>query len=652
MRLIKISIGNINTTVGAFRSNTDKAIAQAKVMGDRAATVGVFSEQVISGYPAEDLVEWQEFVASQVRELHRFAKDTEMFCPVFVLGLAVGDSGNIYNAAAVIHRGKILGIVPKEKLPTYGVFYERRTFSAGFAGLRSEISGIPFGDLIFSFPFGTMAVEICEDIWSPDGPMRRRSYSGAELIVNISASPWRAGVADTRRAIVATRAADNVAAVVYANQVGGNDSLVFDGGGFVNQAGRMIGEAPRWREGVSDFYLDLDRITRLRRENTTWRSDCEAFLKSEKATAKIDGGDGPLPNHESFRYPTPKSKSFFMSSDEPVRNPRHEYFDDLMEAMIAGLAGYFEKTKAFERIGIALSGGKDSALTLLVAHSYAVRRFAHLPEPERRAKLKDFIHCVSMPTRFNSEETKTLARELSEDLGVTFVEAPIEAAYNEGLALLKAMHSGEIPAITLQNIQPRIRGSAMWNWTNATRGMWLQTGNMSEKAVGYTTVGGDLMGAYSLIGNMPKTVVIELLRHLAGRYESRALKRLLETRASAELEADQEDEKDLMPFPVLDACYALFAEEKLMPYEVYKVLRGMWSDSELSAMRSDFTPALLKEWVIRFVKLFRASIFKWVQSPQAVHLSSLDLDRERALQLPVVQSPEWLALEELEKLEV
>jgi NAD+ synthase (glutamine-hydrolysing) len=189
----------------------------------------------------------------------------------------------------------------------------------------------------------------------------------------------------------------------------------------------------------------------------------------------------------------------------------------------------------------------------------------------------------------------------------------------------------------LQNIQARIRGKRMWDWSNATGGMWLQTGNMSEKAVGYTTIGGDMMGAYSLLGNAPKTVIIELIKHLNyTTFNSDALNRLTASTASAELAEDQADEEDLMPFSVLDACYALFVGEKMTPEEVVYVIIQMFPD---------YKPGQIEEWVARFVKLFRQSIFKWVQAPESVHLGSLDLDRERALQLPVVQSAEWLQTE-------
>jgi NAD+ synthase (glutamine-hydrolysing) len=255
-----------------------------------------------------------------------------------------------------------------------------------------------------------------------------------------------------------------------------------------------------------------------------------------------------------------------------------------------------------------------------------------------------------MPTHFNSETTKGIARKLAEELGVTFREIPIEDAFEREAKATEAMLSpGEtLTPLARQNIQARIRGMRMWNWANASRGMWLQTGNMSEKAVGYTTIGGDLMGAYSLLGNLPKTIVIRLLDYLREKHRFEALEELMKTEASAELAENQEDERDLMPFPVLDACFALFAGEKMMPVDLYRAIRAMWTDEELRKMRPDYRPGMLKDWVKRFCRLFVGSIFKWVQAPQAVHLGVLDLDRERALQIPVVQSPEWLEIDAID----
>ena len=185
MRLAKLAVASISPTVGAVRSNVDRLIVMAREMADANVTIAAFPEQVVGGYPPEDLVQWPGFLIGQRRELERFAAATQHAATVYVIGLAVSANDQIFNTAAVVHRGRIVGLVPKEKLPTYNVFYEGRTFSRGGPGLSLDADGIPFGDYRFQFDFGDLAVEVCEDAWSPDGPMRRRCYSGSEIVVKI-----------------------------------------------------------------------------------------------------------------------------------------------------------------------------------------------------------------------------------------------------------------------------------------------------------------------------------------------------------------------------------------------------------------------------------------------------------------------------------
>ena len=251
MRLLKLGIANVNTTVGAVESNTDTMIALAAAMAQQDVGVACFSEQVIGGYPPEDLVQWRGFLASQRVQLERFAAATAKSPLVSVVGLLAPVGGQIFNVAAVVHGGDVLGLVPKEKLPSYNVFYEGRTLSRGSAYLSLEADDYLLGDFVFDFDFGRLAVEVCEDAWSPVGPMRRRCYSGAELVINVSASPYRVGIAETRREMLATRSADNEVTLAYANAVGAQDGLIYDGGGYVFQNGRRELVAPRFREGFS-----------------------------------------------------------------------------------------------------------------------------------------------------------------------------------------------------------------------------------------------------------------------------------------------------------------------------------------------------------------------------------------------------------------
>ncbi|MFO0666529.1 MAG: NAD(+) synthase [Polyangiaceae bacterium] len=631
MRLVRIALANVNTTVGATRSNGEKLADAAKKAAAGGATLALFPEQALGGYAPEDLVQWESFVAAQWNELELFAEKTAALATIFAVGLSVLSGAHVYNAAALVHEGRILGLVPKEKLPTYNVFYEARTFARGMAGLRREVHGVPFGDLVFTFDFGTIALEVCEDVWSPEGPMRRRAHAGAELVCNLSASPFRLYVDETRREMLATRSADNQATVAYVNLVGANDGLIFDGGGLVFQNGRRLLEAPRFSEQITMVTVDLDRTRRLRRENTTWRAEQEAADQGSVVSVV------PCPGktqRDGLVYPAPMHKSFFLPGPEARADGRSAFCETLLDALALGVGDYFEKTKAFRTIGVSLSGGRDSLLCLLIARRYVDRRY---PEAEREAKAAELLRAFYMPSRYSSAETRAAAEEAARNVGAPFVVLPIDEAFEqELLEAEKMLQPGEtVTAAARQNVQARIRAERMWTWANSSGGLFLQTSNMSEKAVGYTTIGGDMEGALSVIANVPKTVVNYVLDYLLEKEKltaHRGIALTLQKPASAELADDQEDEKDLMPFPVLDACFALYAGEKMAPSEVLAVL---------SVMFPDMASATLETWVRRFARLFATSIYKWVQTPLSLHVGNLDLDRERALQLPVVQSSEW-----------
>jgi NAD+ synthase (glutamine-hydrolysing) len=635
MRLAKLAVASVSPTVGAVRSNVSRLIAVAKEMADAHVTIGAFPEQAIGGYPPEDLVQWPGFLVGQRRELERFAKETSASQTVYVIGLAVTAGGQIFNAAAVVHRGRIAGVVPKEKLPTYNVFYEGRTFSRGGPGLALDWDGVPLGDYRFQFDFGDVAVEVCEDAWSPDGPMRRRCYSGAEIVVNVSTSPYRMGVDSTRREMLATRAADNQALLLYANAVGGQDGLIYDGGGFIFQNGRLVFEAPRFAEGWWSTIVDLDRTRRLRMENTTWRSDCEAF-RLEGETVPVITVEGKTADNSSFKYPGPDGGNFFLPASAKAtawqadaRDARDRALDDLFEALAVGVKSYYEKTGAFTSLGIALSGGRDSMLTLLVAW-----RAAQLIKPQNAQTAPTIpIYAFYMPSKHSGGDTKQAATVLAEELGVSLQTIPIHDAIERETQATVEMLGGEQPTeLTRQNIQARIRGQRMWNWANSSGALFLQTGDMSEKAVGYTTIGGDLEGALSVIANVPKTVVIALLERLEVRYGFKGVSATLHTAPGPELADKQVAEHELMPFPILDACLHLYAGEKMSPDDVGVALQSLFPD---------YPAARLTGWAAQFTKLFSQSIYKWVQSPLSLHVGSLDLDRERALQMPVVQRNEW-----------
>jgi NAD+ synthase (glutamine-hydrolysing) len=268
-------------------------------------------------------------------------------------------------------------------------------------------------------------------------------------------------------------------------------------------------------------------------------------------------------------------------------------------------------------------------LCLWIARRWIDRRYgADAPK-----KAGEILRAFFMPSRYSSAETKLAAEVAAKELGSPFSIVSIDDAFERELVAIEAMlQPGEkLSALARQNAQARVRAERMWTWANSASGLFLQTSNMSEKAVGYTTIGGDLEGALSVIANVPKTVVNYLLDYLLETTNSEAIRLTLKKAPSAELADNQEDEKDLMPFPVLDACFLLYAGEKMSTGEVKAALTAMFPEH---AGKTD-------AWADRFGRLFTASIYKWVQAPLALHVGNLDLDRERALQLPVVQKTEW-----------
>ena len=303
-------------------------------------------------------------------------------------------------------------------------------------------------------------------------------------------------------------------------------------------------------------------------------------------------------------------------------DPRDGALDDLFEALAIGVQSSYKKNGAFKSLGIALSGGRDSMLTLLGSW-----RAAQL------IKGGTTISAFDMPSKHSGGDTKQAATVLAEELGVTLRTIPIHDAVEREIQATVDMLGGEpLTELTRQNVQARIRGQRMWNWANSSGALFLQTGDMSEKAVGYTTIGGDLEGALSVIANVPKTVVIALLERLEARFGFKGVSATLHTEPGPELADKQVAENELMPFPVLDACLHLYAGEKMSPADIGIALKSLFPD---------YPADQLTAWAHRFTKLFSQSIYKWVQSPLSLHVGSLDLDRERALQMPVVQKNEW-----------
>lgn len=318
-------------------------------------------------------------------------------------------------------------------------------------------------------------------------------------------------------------------------------------------------ETPRFREGFAAAVVDVDRTTRSRREASTWRSDLEAFRRTERIVPAMRIAAATA-DRSRLAYPAPPAGSTFFlpSAAVPAMSPRDELLDDIFEVLALGVADYHRKVGVFTSIGVALSGGRDSLLTLLVAWRALGLLHPGLAADALRDEARTRLFTFYMPTRFSSEATRGAAARISEELGATFTIVPIEQAFERELEATRATlgeDGAPLTPLTEQNVQARIRGSRMWSWANTSGALFLQTGNMSEKAVGYTTVGGDLEGAFSVIANLPETVVIALLERLERRFGFEGIRMTLATTASPELAASQSSEAELMPFEVLAAEY-------------------------------------------------------------------------------------------------
>ncbi|MCU1282908.1 MAG: synthetase, partial [bacterium] len=293
-----------------------------------------------------------------------------------------------------------------------------------------------------------------------------------ELDVNVSASPYRLGVVDTRREMLCTRAGDNQCVVAYAALVGANDNLVFDGGGYVAQNGRLVHSAPRFREGFSAVTVDLDRTARLRREITTWRTDQESFAAVAPKIVHVKVTE-PTADRSHLRYPAPAHQSFFLPRPSAPPQPRVEFCEDLLDALAMGVGDYFTKIGAFRTIGVALSGGRDSLLCLIVAHRWALRAGRNP---------REVLRAFFMPTRYSSKETQAAAVAAARDMDVPLEIVSIDEAFESELkAIEKMLQPGEsLTTMARQNVQARLRAERMWTWSNCAAGLFLQTSNLSE----------------------------------------------------------------------------------------------------------------------------------------------------------------------------
>jgi NAD+ synthase (glutamine-hydrolysing) len=512
---VRIGLAQIDAVVGDLDGNaplTADGIGAAREAG---AQLVLFPELAVTGYPPEDLLLKEHFLAAARATLERIAAR----CTDVVALVGFPERGDdVYNAAALCADGAVQAVYRKMHLPNYGVFDEVRYFQRGPGPALFELDGVKIG------------VTICEDIWRPGTPETEEALAGATLIVNLSASPYSVGKAARRERMVGQRAADTLAAFAFCALVGGQDELIFDGGSFVcDHEGTVVARAPQFAEHLLICDVDPQAAASARLRDTRQRPAARDIRSQVADLGAYSVGGAEAPGRSGGELAEPL---------DPV--------GEVYAALVLGTRDYVVKN-GFQRVCLGLSGGIDSTLVALVA--------ADALGPEN-------VTTVVMPSRYSSTGTQSDARALARNLGTQLIELPIEgpmAAYEE---LLAEVFAGREPDLTEENLQARIRGNLLMALSNKFGWLVLTTGNKSELSVGYSTLYGDSAGGFAVIRDVPKLLVYELVRHRSE--DTGVVPAEIVTRApSAELRHDQRDEDSLPPYAVLDAIIEGYVESDL-----------------------------------------------------------------------------------------
>jgi NAD+ synthase (glutamine-hydrolysing) len=553
-------MAQVNTTVGDFEGNTRKIVRTI----DEAKSLGVdlltFPELAVCGYPPEDLLLKPQFIQEDLKALERIELRSAGI--TVVIGF-VDSKGDIYNAAAIIHDGRLVCVYHKMYLPNYGVFDENRYFRAGEECPVYVIAGVGVG------------INICEDIWYEAGPATAQAYAGAEVIVNISASPYHAGKRDHREQMLATRASDNL--------VGGQDELVFDGESVIfDERGRLICRGRQFEEDLIVADLDVESVFRSRLHDPRWRKG-GLLLKELKLGSKVVVSETPLAD---TKPPLPDRQV-------RLRSPSAEIYD----ALVLGTRDYIRKN-GIQKVVVGLSGGVDSSLVAAIATD---------------ALGSNDVVGVAMPSRYSSSGSLSDASLLAQNLGIRLMVIPIEKVFQGYLETLAEPFASTQPNAAEENIQARIRGNLLMALSNKFGWLVLTTGNKSEMATGYTTLYGDMAGGFAVIKDVPKTTVYDLVRYrnsLAGREV--IPRSVIEKAPSAELRPDQKDSDSLPSYDLLDGVITAYVEEDK-------------SVEQIVAIGID------REVVERAARLIDSSEYKRRQAPPGVKISARAFGRDRRL---------------------
>lgn len=568
---MRIALAQLETVVGDLLGNAEKILLWISKAKEAGAHLVCFPELALTGYPPEDLLLMSHFVERNLDVLEEIARQT---MGIYAVVGFVDREDDIYNAAAVLGEGRWIATYRKQFLPTYGVFDEDRYFQAGDTALV-----LKFGEV-------RVGITICEDLWYPAGPGRVEAlHGGAQILVNISSSPYHIGKGSVREKMFATRASDNCVFVVYVNRTGGQDELVFDGQSLiVSPGGQLLARGAAFEEELLVYDLEIAPILRARLADPRRRKEkaIESLRGMETRLQVVELSQGAQPPHPPS-YPLLK---------EPL--PLEE---EVLKALVTGTRSYV-RNNGFKEVVVGLSGGVDSALTAAVAV---------------RALGRENVVGVAMPSRFTSQESLRDARRLADNLGIRLLEIPIQGIQDAYLHALAPHFAGLKEDVTEENLQARIRGNLLMALSNKFGWLVLTTGNKSETSTGYCTLYGDMAGGFAVIKDVPKTMVYRLARHINRTSGYEVIPESILTRApTAELREGQLDTDTLPPYDILDPILQAYVEEQMGPEEIAK--RGF--DSEV---------------VARVIRMVDQSEYKRRQAPPGIKITQRAFGKDRRL---------------------
>jgi NAD+ synthase (glutamine-hydrolysing) len=567
MTYLRLAGAQLNTVVGDLDGNVERILGALSAAEAAGADICVVPELAIPGYPPEDLLLKPSFVVDNVAALEKVAAATGQCAIVVGYVGATPDGQGLSNAAALCAGGRVVGIYRKRFLPNYGVFDEQRWFVSS--------NETP---TLFGVAGAWVGISVCEDVWFPDGPVARQGHGGADVVVNLNASPYNLGRHSERLAMLQGRVAEAGCAIAYVNQVGGQDELVFDGDSLIVAAdGTLLA-------GGTQFTTDLVVV--------------------DIPIAGGPGRTGPSGGTALPRVVATEPRPAPAADIAPLRpalGPLLSPEAEVYTALVLGTRDYLGKN-GFSEAVIGLSGGIDSSLVATIAVD---------------ALGPSHVHGISMPSRYSSDGSRHDAEALATLLGIDLSVVPIEDAHVAFTDMLTGTLGQEPTGLTDENLQSRLRGVLLMGVSNAKGWIVLTTGNKSEMATGYSTLYGDSAGGFAVIKDVPKTLVYDLCRYRNAQAVLEGLpgpipESVLDKAPSAELRPDQRDDQSLPPYEKLDPVLQGYVE-------------GDRTASDLVA--EGFDPVVVEQ----VVRLVDGAEYKRRQMPPGVRITTKAFGKDRRM---------------------